>query len=471
MKKIICIFVIAVMLVTIFATSISVTAASVKESLIELLTDGIEDRKTEINVFNLKINFYADDTQSLISSALEEVKFMHPEFFDISSGYGYNGAYSGRNVYVYEIKIEYTNNNATYKQKLKEYKNELYKITKRIGSNLTDLEKILYVHELFTGDYEYDLSGEIHDAYNFFTQKKGVCEAYTLAFTAVMQELDIFCTTAVYDGNGGVGHCWNIVKLGDNYYHLDATQDDPVYNGDTPEIDAIDSGLHEFFLCSDQTIKYAGTHEYWYTIGGEYKCEDSSYYNKIWNEYGHPIVYCGGKWYEMESGEFYQKGFKVYYDATLYELGPKFEKRTPVKTFSYSAWNIFGNSYLKPINFYSVGNVLYGTSHNEIWKFDPAKSKYETVSKEYDNIYSSYYRGLGVIDLGIKNYFTGKSSIVSYQLTLGDTDGDGIINAGDLVNVKKYVLTEFFEFNLELCDFNGDGEVSVLDYIYLKKAM
>ena len=470
MKRIICILIAVALLIVPFATTVS--AKTVKESLVSLLEEGIKDRETEINVIDYRFPFTGQDTVDEMRASFEEVKFTHPEFFDISTQFGYKYAEAGGRKYLYSIVIMYEYSDDEYYAKKKEYEKAIKKIVNRIHPKFSDLEKILYVHEYLTGDYKYDETGVIHDAYNFFTQKTGVCEAYTLAFTALMQKLDIFCTTAVYDGRyeaDGVGHCWNIVRLGNNYYHVDTTQDDPIYDSDTPELDEIDSNLHNFLLCSDESIKYTSSHYYWYTIGGDYRCNDDSYEKKAWSNYEHPIVYCDGAWYEMVSNGLFASKGKVYYSSTIYELDADFGSRTEVKTFDFPAWNVGGNSYKKPINFYAIGNVLYGTSYNSIWSYNPATDEFKTVSNKYYNIYSSYYKGKGVIELGIKDYSNGKGKVEKFQLVLGDTDDDGTVNALDLVKVKKYVVASMFDFNLELCDFNDDGVVSVLDYIALKK--
>ena len=55
------------------------------------------------------------------------------------------------------------------------------------------------------------------------------------------------CGTAT-DANGSMDHAWNLVKLGNDWYHLDATWDDP-----TP--DRKGRILHTYFNVTDSYIK------------------------------------------------------------------------------------------------------------------------------------------------------------------------------------------------------------------------
>ena len=48
---------------------------------------------------------------------------------------------------------------------------------------------------------------------------------YALAFKALCQLTDIECVV-VRGRVDGLDHFWNIVKLGDSYYHIDAAMDD-----------------------------------------------------------------------------------------------------------------------------------------------------------------------------------------------------------------------------------------------------
>ena len=79
-------------------------------------------------------------------------------------------------------------------------------------------------------------------AYGLFTQGTVVCQGYAQAFFAIAKELG-FEVNYCYNS----GHIWNYIKLDGEWYHLDATWDDPV-----PD----QAGLtrHAYFLRSDASM-------------------------------------------------------------------------------------------------------------------------------------------------------------------------------------------------------------------------
>lgn len=71
-------------------------------------------------------------------------------------------------------------------------------------------------------------------AYDCFFYGEGVCEAYTRGFKAIMDKLGIpcVCVYGIYEEGASRGeHIWNHVKIGDTWYGVDVTQDDPAGYG------------------------------------------------------------------------------------------------------------------------------------------------------------------------------------------------------------------------------------------------
>ncbi len=132
------------------------------------------------------------------------------------------------------------------------------------NDSMSDYEKVKAVHdwmcENITNDWEAftnnDTQGtSIPDADGTedgaLLSGMAVCEGYANTFQLFMNKLGIECLkmNAVATGAYGKGlHAWNMVKVGDQWYHIDVTYDDPHY------ADGSSHTRYKYFLVSDDTI-------------------------------------------------------------------------------------------------------------------------------------------------------------------------------------------------------------------------
>lgn len=116
---------------------------------------------------------------------------------------------------------------------------------------LADPDLSLYQRELALHDWmldwaEYDpgalSSGPIgepmphnDDPYGFLTGRKGICTGYASTFQLLMELCGIPCLTVNGTSHGGTEeHAWNLVQLGEDWYAVDVTWDDPVASFEIP---------------------------------------------------------------------------------------------------------------------------------------------------------------------------------------------------------------------------------------------
>lgn len=171
--------------------------------------------------------------------------FVHPGFLDfdrILMDAVADGSYIGCELYslkyvytvaggVYHVDIELHSPNRL-SSKLMELR------AGRIASNFEDLEtdydKVKAAHDylVLLNRYVYFEGG----AYSALYKARSSCTGYAYAFYAIMNKLDIPVTIEV-----GGNHAWNRVKVGDYWYNIDCTWDDP----DWMEIS------YDYFLKSD----------------------------------------------------------------------------------------------------------------------------------------------------------------------------------------------------------------------------
>ena len=96
---------------------------------------------------------------------------------------------------------------------------------------LNEGEKERYVHDFICRNVRYDKLKKpySHEILGPLGQGVGVCEGIAKAVKCLCDRLGVWCIVALAENNPDRGikyrHAWNVVRLGDAYYHLDATFD------------------------------------------------------------------------------------------------------------------------------------------------------------------------------------------------------------------------------------------------------
>ncbi len=251
------------------------------------------------------------------------MRYRYGELFAL----GYGGSYRANSKgYITSFAPEYTLAAADYKAAQDAYNQELDAIVAQVSAGATDAEKVLFIHDYLAAHYEYDYEhtdeNKISDAYTFLKEGKGVCQAYMLTFSALMDKLGI---PVSYVESDSLNHAWNVVKLDGKWYHVDVTWDDPAIGSETtPSADVLGAVGHGYFLLSDETNdalrqawgdahkkeleKLGVAYEYKkdFIIGEDYirgepivTCTDKTYETGPYADADSPVVYLAGEdsWY------------------------------------------------------------------------------------------------------------------------------------------------------------------------------
>ena len=141
----------------------------------------------------------------------------------------------------------------------------------------TDVGRMLRASDYLCANYSYDMSVyddphyAIYRPELFFRDGTGVCQAYMLAYRAVLNELGIPNITV---SSKEINHTWNMVYLDDAWYHIDVTWNDPTT--DVPL-----RAKHNNFLLSDSAITATG-HKGWDDSWEVVVPADSTKYDNYW---------------------------------------------------------------------------------------------------------------------------------------------------------------------------------------------
>ena len=134
---------------------------------------------------------------------------------------------------------------------------------------MTDLDKLLLAHDYIIDNCayyrtcdengkEYYGDGYSYNSYGILVNKKGVCQGLSYAYPCILKALGYGTENIRQIRSDEIRHMWNFVKLGDNWYHVDLTWDDPLYaSSSSGKYDMTDESLqyehHDHFLMSNET--------------------------------------------------------------------------------------------------------------------------------------------------------------------------------------------------------------------------
>lgn len=290
-----------------------------QNNLEDEIINGLRERREKIEVWDYQLK--GND----IFTCYYQILNNYPEFFFVASRLSYMQSNDG-------IVIAILPSYAMDEQETKKIKGEMdaaaSKATALITDDMEDYEKALVVHDWLAVYCEYDyeryltnsIPNESHTAYGALIEKLAVCDGYSKAFQYIMQsKLGIPCYLT---SSSEINHAWNIILIDGQYYHIDVTWDDPVW-------DRIGRVGHDNFLRSDAGITET-KHTGW---DSTLKAEDDSYKDALWAQSSGSIIYHDGFWYYVD-----ENAFKLYKTNDIL----KGSKET---LYTFDKWSAGGNSY------------------------------------------------------------------------------------------------------------------------------
>lgn len=133
-----------------------------------------------------------------------------------------------------------------------------------------------------------------HSTYGVFANRIAVCDGYSLAYKYLLNQFDINCYMVT---STAMEHAWNLIELNGNYYQVDVTWDDPVW-------DLVGRACHNYMFLSDTAFAAVPGKDYHHdwsvTIGSNvvsYTADDTTYDNAFWIDSTAPLVFDGDTCY------------------------------------------------------------------------------------------------------------------------------------------------------------------------------
>lgn len=208
-------------------------------------------------------------TKEAAMSVMERFRADNPQYFWVSNrtsvSYDPSTGIVSRCILFYsdgtvtdDLSTTVANRN-TIKARRSEVEAAVKAIVGKINPAADDYTKEKQIHDYLVDTMKYDsaaanepmVGNNLKNAFNVYgalIEKKGVCEGYSKAFQYLCYEVGINANQVI-----GVGHMWNVVKIGGDWYQIDVTWDDPIVNGGT-----VDWKTYDFFNKTTREMEASG---------------------------------------------------------------------------------------------------------------------------------------------------------------------------------------------------------------------
>lgn len=206
------------------------------------LLKGIRDREKE---FYLTIS---DDDS--IDRSYHAVLKDHPEIFWVHNREKiYKTTYSDSDYCTFTPGYTYTDSEISEIQAAMEQSYQ--EVRALIPEDASDYEKVRIVYTYVIDHTQYQSGTDDQSIAGVFWKKSAVCAGYAGAVQYLLEKLDIPCIYVDGSTKGSTeGHAWDIVKIGQEYYYVDATNgDQPDFlNGDAAQLEEHKTIIYDY-LC------------------------------------------------------------------------------------------------------------------------------------------------------------------------------------------------------------------------------
>lgn len=174
----------------------------------------------------------------------------HPEIFWVHNREKiYKTTYSDSDYCVFTPGYTYTDSEIDEIQTAMEQ--SFQEVRALIPEDAGDYEKVRIVYTYVIDHTQYQTGEDDQSIAGVFWKKSAVCAGYAGAVQYLLERLDISCIYVDGSTKGSTeGHAWDIVKIGQEYYYVDATNgDQPDFlNGDAAQLEEHKTIIYDY-LC------------------------------------------------------------------------------------------------------------------------------------------------------------------------------------------------------------------------------
>lgn len=213
------------------------------------LFQGMQNRTEEIYVHCAD----ADVTNRILGEVLRD----YPDFFWCDGGVSSTSYEKSDGSEAYTVAVpEYNCSEEERQSRQAQVDGTVNEVLQGISPGASDYEKILYVYEYIVNSVEYDMNApDNQNLYSALVGKRSVCAGYSKAAQYLLERLGISAIYVTGITNGANSHAWNLVQCQGEYYHVDTTWGDPVYQvAEGEEAPQWENISYDYMCCNDEEI-------------------------------------------------------------------------------------------------------------------------------------------------------------------------------------------------------------------------
>lgn len=182
----------------------------------EIIEDALDAGQNKLVVLINQSAFSAEDMEGLVTHVYREYPATAPKTPSVSVN-----MYSGANMQrLYEINLRYGmvhDEFSAKKRQLAEFAPFKYTDV----DSMTEGERALTAYEYLVSHCEITGEGQGGSIYSALIEQSSDSEGAALAYVELCRQLGLNCCV-VYGQRAWKNHCWNIVRVDGEYYHVDA---------------------------------------------------------------------------------------------------------------------------------------------------------------------------------------------------------------------------------------------------------
>lgn len=308
---------------------------------------------------------------------------------------------SSTNSVIYNVNVKATHILSAYERKETDKKIDSILAT-IIKPYMDDHEKVKAVHDYIVLNGKYDTSYVYYSDYDLLTEGKSVCNGYAILTYNMLNKLEI-PVKFVFGTSNSESHVWNMVKLGEYWFHLDTTWNDPI-----PDRENVAS-YNYYLLTDDEIIK-----DHVIEKGQGLPTAKTKYYNYLSNlsasslnnyVYKNLLIETGLDIYADENTAVTVEGLSSILQSKIKvhpsKISVRFNKSIPEDSVNSAMSSLFKNDSISEISYdqFGIDNTGNYKILNLYIKYknvpdsiitDLSSKVYNTATKVSINIYAVY---------------------------------------------------------------------------------